>query len=104
MSRAVGNEFLDGVHRGAIIGLEDSINQPNGEAPGWVVGNALLSLKADVIVVNSSVWLGLDTSQQSSLQRAAARTTGGHGQACLSISILRPRLKPSVPPALATWS
>ena len=74
VSRAVGGDFLDAVHRSSLVGLEDSINQPNGEIPGWVVGNALLSFKADVIVVNSNVWLGLDSSQQASLQRAASET------------------------------
>jgi TRAP-type C4-dicarboxylate transport system substrate-binding protein len=74
VSRAVGSDLIDEVNRGSVVGLEDSINQPNGEVPGWFVVNAILSFKADVIVVNSKVWLGLDPTEQSSLQRAADQT------------------------------
>ena len=70
----VGAEFLDRVQAGLANGLEDSINQPNAQATGVVAGNEFLSLKANLIVVNTAVWNGLSGSQQVSLRSAALDT------------------------------
>lgn len=70
----VGPEFEDRVKAGWANGLEDSINQPNVQANGVVAGNEFLSLKANVILVNSAVWNGLSATQQASLRSAAVDT------------------------------
>jgi TRAP-type C4-dicarboxylate transport system substrate-binding protein len=70
----VGPEFEERVKAGLANGLEDSINQPNAQADGVVAGNEFLSLKANVILVNSAVWNGLSANQQASLRSAAVDT------------------------------
>lgn len=74
VSRENGQAFARSVEAGRMTGLEDSINQPNGQVAGWTVGNAFLSFKADVIVVNTKVWDGLTTAQRAALRGAAENT------------------------------
>jgi C4-dicarboxylate-binding protein DctP len=70
----VGAAFERAIADRSVVGLEDSLNQPNRQGVGWSVGNEFLSFKANVIVVNAQVWGGLDDSQRESMQSAADAT------------------------------
>ena len=75
-----GEAAEDAMGRGEVVGAETSMERASGTQTGVggetsvVTANVQLSVKANVLIVNPSVWDGLTPDQRDALREAAAAT------------------------------